>query len=151
MNVRGSTFLAVLCVAGLTGTTACGANSGSTPTAPTPTTPTAADPLVTESFAGTLTVNGSRFYAFEVGTYGTVNVTLQNVGGVTGVPDTVWVGLGIGVPDGTDCSTTTSLNTQAGSSPQVSSVVEAGIYCARVYDVGNLAAPTAFAIGIAHP
>ena len=63
----------------------------------------------------------------------------------------MWVGIGIGVPDGTDCSTTTSLNTQAGGGPHVSSALEAGTYCARVYDIGNLAAPTPFALLIAHP
>ena len=122
-----------------------------TTTTTTTTTVTAADPTISEQFTGTLRVNGSAFYSFEVSTYGTVNVTLQNVGGVTGVPESVWVGLGIGVPDGTDCSTTTSLNTQAGLGPHVTSTLEAGIYCARIFDVGNLAASTPFAALINHP
>lgn len=96
-------------------------------------------------------MNGGAFYSFDVTAFGTVNLTLQNVGGVTGVPETVWVGVGIGVPDGTDCSTTTSLTTQAGGGPHVSSVLAAGTYCARIYDVGNLAAATPFAVLIAHP
>jgi hypothetical protein len=112
---------------------------------------TAAEPTISEQFTGTLRVNGSAFYSFEVTTYGTVNVTLHNVGGVTGVPESVWVGLGIGVPEGTDCSTTTSLNTQAGLGPQVTSTLQAGTYCARIYDVGNLAAPTPFSALIVHP
>lgn len=133
--------------------TACGDDS--TPTAPTTTpttttTTTAAAASVTEQFTGSLPVSGFRFYAFEVGEFGTVNVTLERVGG-GGVPTTVWVGLGLGIPDGTDCSTTTSLNTQAGAGPHLSATLAAGTYCARIYDVGNLAAPAPFVISIAHP
>ena len=132
---------------------AAACSDSDSPTSPTTTTPpaTAAEPTIAESFTGTLPVNGGRFYAFEVTTYGTVQLTLQNVGGIIGVPETVWVGVGIGVPDGTDCSTTTSLSTQAGAGPHVSSVLGAGTYCARIYDVGNLAAPTPFSLLIAHP
>jgi hypothetical protein len=130
---------------------ACG--DSETPTSPTDTTTaaTAVEPTISESFNGRIGVNGAAFYSFDVAQYGTVNLTLQNVGGVTGVPESVWVGLGIGVPDGTDCSTTTSTNTQAGGGPHVSSVLAAGTYCARIYDVGNLAAPTPFDVLIVHP
>jgi hypothetical protein len=131
---------------------ACGdSDSPTSPTDTTPETETAVEPTTLESFTGRLGVNGAAFYSFEVAQYGTVNLTLQNVGGVTGVPESVWVGLGIGVPDGTDCSTTTSTNTQAGGGPHVSSVLAAGTYCARIYDVGNLAAPTPFDVLIVHP
>lgn len=131
-------------------TAACGDDS--TPTAPTTTTATvtAAPATISEAFASSVPVNGSRFYAFEVGTYGTVNVTLDRVGG-GGVPTTVWVGIGLGVPDGTDCSTTTSLSTQAGAGPHISTTLQAGTYCARIYDIGNLAASAPFALTIAHP
>lgn len=131
---------------------ACG--DSDTPTSPTDTTTpteTAVEPTISESFTGRIGVNGAAFYSFEVTQYGTVNLTLHNVGGVTGVPESVWVGLGIGIPDGTDCSTTTSTNTQAGAGPHVSSVLAAGTYCARIYDVGNLAAPAPFDVLIAHP
>jgi hypothetical protein len=130
---------------------ACGKDE--TPTSPTTTTtPTqpAAAASVPERFTGTLPVNSSRFYAFEVGAFGTVTATLDSIGG-SGVPTTVWVGLGVGVPEGTDCSTTTSLSTQSGAGPHVSTTLAAGTYCVRVYDIGNLAAPAPFAITIAHP
>lgn len=131
---------------------ACGKDD--TPTSPTTTTTTttqtAAAASVTETFTGTVTVGGSRFYAFEVGAFGTVTVTLDRVGGGT-VPASVWVGVGLGVPEGTDCSTTTSLNTQSGTGPHINTTLSAGTYCARVYDIGNLAAPAPFAITIAHP
>lgn len=130
---------------------ACGDdNTPTSPSTTSTTTQTAADPSVSEEFAGTMAVSGARFYAFAVGTYGTVNVTLDRVGGGA-VPTSVWVGLGVGVPEGTDCSTTTSLNTQSGAGPHVSTTLAAGTYCARIYDIGNLAAPAPFAVTIAHP
>ena len=153
-RARPALVVAGLCLA-LLATGACG--DSDSPTSPTDasttttTTATAAEPSVSEAFTGTLGVKGSAFYSFEVSAYGTVNVTLHNVGGVTGVPESVWVGLGIGVPDGTDCSTTTSANTQAGGGPHISTVLEAGRYCVRIYDVGNLAAPTPFSASIVHP
>jgi hypothetical protein len=131
--------------------TACGSND--TPTSPdttTTTTETAADASISESFRGSLPVSGIRFFAFEVGSYGTVNITLDEVGG-SGVPSSIWVGLGLGVPEGTDCSTTVSLNTQSGTGPHVSTTLAAGTYCARIYDIGNLAAAAPFAVTIAHP
>ncbi|MEP7119211.1 MAG: hypothetical protein ABI880_16605 [Acidobacteriota bacterium] len=135
----------------LTSLAACGKNN--TPTSPTTTTTTttAADASTTEQFSGSVAVNGARFYSFDVTTYGTVNVTLDRIGGTASVPASVWVGLGVGVPDGTDCSTTASLNTQSGVGPQVSSTLAAGTYCARIYDIGNLAGPAPFSITIAHP
>lgn len=67
------------------------------------------------------------------------------------VPTTVMVGLGLGVPSGTDCSTTSSINTAAGTTAQLTATYEAGVYCARVYDIGNLFAPASFDVTIAHP
>ncbi len=129
-----------------------GCSDANSPTSPsTPTTETPVDPITTQSFTGLLPVSGASFYSFEVTEYGTVTLTLQNAGGITGVPDSVWVGIGVGVPDGTDCSTTTSLNVQAGVGPHLSATLEAGTHCARVYDIGNLAAPAPFALLIAHP
>ena len=151
-RVRAAVVGVCLCVVGVTNG---GCGDSDTPTSPTDTTTTtaavAAEPTISEQFTGTLGVGGSAFYSFEVTSYGTVNVTLHNVGGVTGVPESVWVGIGIGVPDGTDCVTSTSGNTQAGGGPHVSSVLEAGTYCARIYDIGNLAAPTPFSALIVHP
>lgn len=140
--------LAALCL--LAGTAACGKDTPTSPTTTTTTTQTAAEASVSEVFAGALPVSGASFYSFDVGAYGTVNVTLDRVGGGS-VPSSVWVGVGVGVPDGTDCSTTISLNTQAGAGPHVSTTLAAGTYCARVYDIGNLAAPAPFSITIAHP
>jgi hypothetical protein len=146
VDVRQIVIAAALAIAA-----GCGASES--PTSPTTTTETPETPeavTITESFNGTVAPGSARFYSFDVGVRGTVNLTLDSIGGRDGVPATVWVGLGLGVPDGTDCATTTSLNTQSGTTPQVSTVVEPGTYCARVYDIGNLAASAAFAVTIVH-
>jgi Bacterial pre-peptidase C-terminal domain len=133
-------------------TAACGNND--TPTSPTTTTSTTTSALaeakVFESFTGTLPVGGFRFFSFDVPENGSVTITLDRVGGGS-VPTTVWVGLGVGVPDGTDCPTTTSLNTQSGGGPHISTTLTPGTYCARVYDIGNLGAAAPFAVTIGHP
>ena len=57
---------------------------------------------ISETYADTLIVGASGFYSFSVrGEYGTVNVTLESIGG-TFVPSTVMVGIGIGTPSGTE-------------------------------------------------
>ncbi len=130
---------------------ACGDDTPTSPTTTTTTTTAVAAPAsVSEQFTGSVPVGGSRFYAFEVGTFGTVTLTIDRVGG-GGVPTSVWVGLGLGVPEGTGCATTTSLNTQSGAGPHISSTLAAGTYCASIYDIGNLGAPAPFAATIAHP
>ena len=134
---------------------AVAACNSDTPTSPTTTTTTettttVADPVATEEFSGTVSVGGAAFYSFTVEQNGTVRLTLTTVGGAN-VPSSIWLGLGLGTPSGEDCSTTTSLNTQAGSSAQISGTYAPGIYCARVYDIGNLIAPARFGITIEHP
>lgn len=133
----------------------CGACSHNSTTEPsstsTTTTTTAAAPTVSEAFNGTLPVGGFKFYTFNIAANGTVNVTLNSVSGA-GVPATVQVGLGIGQPSGTDCATT--ITATAGSTavaPQATGTFGPGLFCVRVFDVGNLFAAAAFKITIAHP
>lgn len=128
----------------------CKKDTPTSPTTTTTTTSTVASPSVTEDFVATLPVGGTKFYSFQVVENGTVNVTLTSVGGA-GVPSTVWLGLGVGTPSAEECSTTSTVNTQSGSSAQVSATYSPGIYCAKVVDIGNLAAPAKFTVTIAHP
>lgn len=127
-------------------------DSSSTATSPSSTssTTTVAGPTTTELFAGRVSVSGSSFYSFSVVENGTVNVTLAEVGGA-GVPSTVWLGVGIGTPGGEDCSTSAAVNTAAGSAVHLTGTYAPGVYCVRVWDIGNLAAVAAFNVTIAHP
>ena len=111
---------------------------------------TVASPTTTELFAGRVSVGGATFYSFSVVENGTVNVTLADVGGAS-VPSTVWLGLGIGTPNGEDCSTAATVNTASGSAVHLTGTYAPGVYCVRVWDIGNLAAVAAFNVTIAHP
>lgn len=142
---------ALLLSCALAAIAACGSDTPTSPTDPTTTpTTTVAEPTVTEDFIGVVAVGGFQFYSFTVTTNGTVNVTMTGVSGAM-VPATVMLGLGLGQPNGTDCTTTTNLNTAAGSTPQITGTYAPGVYCVRVADIGNLFAPAQFNIGIAHP
>ena len=68
-----------------------------------------------------------------------------------GSESNVVVGLGVGQPAATDCTVTTSLLARAAlQSPLVSNVTP-GIYCVRVYDVGNLVGTVSYEIQVVHP
>ena len=131
---------------------ACTHNSTTEPSnTTTTTTTTAAVPTVSEAFTGTVAVGGFKFYTFNIAVNGTVNVTLNSITGA-GVPTFVQVGLGIGQPAGTDCAATINVTaSSAFAKPQATGVFGPGVFCARIYDVGNLFAPAAFNITIAHP
>ncbi|MEO8678443.1 MAG: hypothetical protein ABI665_05315 [Vicinamibacterales bacterium] len=130
----------------------CSKNSPTSPTATTttPTSTVAAVPAYDEQFVGKVAGGGSSFYSFTVTQYGTVNITLTNVDGAF-VPSTVTVGLGIGVPSGEGCATSTTVSTKAGATAQLTGTYDAGVYCAEVFDVGNLYAPANFAVTISYP
>ena len=130
---------------------ACGDSSTATsPSDTSSTTTTVASPTATELFAGRVPVGGTAFYSFSVAENGTVNVTLADVGGAN-VPSTVWLGLGIGTPAGEDCTTASTINTAAGSAVHLTGTYAPGVYCVRVWDIGNLVAVAAFNVTIAHP
>jgi hypothetical protein len=140
-----SVFLLSLTIFPLTG---CGDDDIESPTSPTTVTP--AEATTTELFDETLPVSGTTFYAFSVAQYGNVAIALESVSG-SFVPATVMLGLGVGTPSGTDCVTTSTINTPAGAGPHLTGIYEAGVYCAKLWDIGNLYAPAAFRLVIAHP
>lgn len=135
--VRVSALVATLAVAA-----ACG-NSTTTPT--TPTTPTGP---TTSIFASRLTPGGAVSRQFGASTTGTVTAMLTNAAG----PSTV-VGLGIGVPTTglAKCALSTAIQTNAGSTPQISATVDAGNYCVVVYDPGTLTSPIDFSVTLIYP
>jgi hypothetical protein len=131
---------------------ACSHNSTAEPSlTSTTTTPPAAAPTVSEVFTSTLPVGGFKFFTFNIAANGTVNITLNSVSGA-GVPTTVQLGLGVGQPSGTDCATTqTATAGSAFAAPQLTGTFGPGLFCVRVFDVGNLFAPANFTVTIAHP
>ena len=60
-------------------------------------------------------------------------------------------GLGVGKPDGTECSTTTTVNVSTQTAtPHLTGTYAPGVYCVRVFDVGNLFSTASFVVSIAH-
>ncbi len=118
-------------------------NSATAPT--TPTAPAAA--TQTETFTGTLSVQGTNVHAFNVAQVGALNVTLTSAG----PPPTISIGIGVGTPVGTTCSLIVFQTTPAGSAAQISGTVTvAGAFCLSVYDVGNLANDVTYSVTVSH-
>jgi hypothetical protein len=128
---------------------ACSKSNTTTPTTPTSTTTPVTTPTVSETFQSTVPVLGFAFYSFNIAANGTVNVTLNSVSGMD-VPSTVQLGIGIGTPAGVDCTTTSTVTAAAGTAAQLTGTFGPGLFCVRIYDVGNLFAPAAFKATIAH-
>ena len=112
-----------------------------TPSSPNPT-------AATDTFASFLAIGGSSFHTFPVSRSGNIIITL------TSVTPSAMVGVGIGIPgaSSSNCILSSSLTATAGSAPQISIPVDAGTYCAEVYDAGTVTAPgVSFSLTIAHP
>ena len=136
-------FLLALLAVTVTGP-ACGSNTGS------PTTPST--PSVTRDvFEGTLSAAGSSFYSFTVVEAGAVHVTLVSlVSDAPPSPISVSVGLGVGMPNGAGCDLTQSVTAAPALVSQLTVPMAAGIYCAKLFDVGNVLTTVRFAVRIVH-
>jgi hypothetical protein len=67
------------------------------------------------------------------------------------LPVAVPLELGIGVPAGTGCATTTTQIVGPALAPQMTVSLAAGVFCLRVGDAGELRAPITFAVRFVHP
>jgi hypothetical protein len=124
--------IAALLVAG------CGDNTTST-------TPSNTSTTMSETWSSTVAPGGQSSRSFTVNSSGTISVTLTAAGAT--------FGLGVGLPrvTGGGCRLGVSVNTAAGSTPQISTAADAGQYCVQVYDLGTLTDPVGFALKIDHP
>jgi len=115
-------------------------NDVTSPSTPSPSTST-------ETFGGTVGVQGSSRSTFAVAQQGTVTVTLS------ALSPSVAMGLGIGTPNGsTACAMTSSTTTALpGSTPQLTVTEPPGNYCVSVYDVGNVTGTVTYSVIVAHP
>ena len=126
---------------------ACGGSDSTTSTSPSVTVgPT------TVLFEGTVDPRGFAFYSFQVQQTGNVNLMLASVSSSTapGTTSNVTLGLSIGVPSGTDCTIQNAAPASAGLTSQLVVNMTPGLYCARVYDIGNLKSTVNFAVRIVH-
>ena len=108
---------------------------------PTPTVP------VTESFSGSVGVNGAQTFAFAALSSGFVQATIKTFG-----PETeMKVGFAIGTFNGVTCQQIL-VNDEAGQGITITgSVASAAVLCVRLYDVGQLTQANTFEITVIHP
>lgn len=114
----------------------------------TPTTPTTPAGTVTETLNGVMAPNGTATRTFTARQAGTVTVQLARV------DPSVTVGLGLGIrgATGADCKFTQTVNTQAGTTAQLTASVDLGTYCAGTYDIGNVGqGGTTVTVTVTHP
>lgn len=131
-------------VAAALAASAAACDSGEAPT--TPTTPTPA-PTVTETFTGSITVNGAMTFPFSVAGSGTVTAALTTVGPDSGVS----VSLSLGTWNGSLCQIVLANDSAIQGTVVTGSVGAAGTLCTRVQDVGKMVQPLTFQITVIHP
>ena len=131
--------LALLVVATL-GLAACDntVNDNQTPTTPTET--------LTETFSGTINVNGAATHPFVVVGGGTVTVTLTTV-----APEDATAGLSLGTWNGASCQIVLANDTALLGNTITGTVSSVGTLCARIYDTGKLVGATDYTLTVVHP
>ncbi len=110
--------------------------------------PTTPDPVaVTETFSGTVNVNGAATHAFFTTATGQVTATLTSLGD----NPPAQIGISLGTYAGSTCSLVLT-NDKAVVTSVVSGVVTTlgGSLCVRIYDVGSLTAPVPYEIRVEH-
>jgi hypothetical protein len=124
---------------------ACGSDNNTPTTPTTPTTPV----TTTETFTGTLTVNGAITHVFLVGAAGTVTVQLTAIDPSTSPT----IGVSIGTWNGTACSVSSGIFNDAAALNAIvtAQVTAATSLCARIYDAGKLTDPLNYTISVVHP
>jgi hypothetical protein len=107
---------------------ACGSDSTTT------TAPSTPSGTKTETLNGIMAPKGTATRTFTAAEAGTVTVLLANA------DPAITLGLGVGVhgATGSDCKFTQTVNTAAGTTPQLSVSVDPGVYCAGAYDIGTV-------------
>ncbi len=141
-------WMPALLLAALTAS-ACGSNS--TPSGPTGPPPTA----VTDTFDGTLTVNGAVTQPFVVGTAGTVVVRLAALEPPTYVVNgetlNTTIGVGIGTWNGVSCQIVIANDHAIVGASATGNATATGNYCVRVYDAdGKLPQSVNYQITLTH-
>ena len=111
------------------------------------TQPSPPAPTTTDTFTGSMNVNGAQIHAFNVVAGGTVNATLKEV-----KPDaTIAVGLSLGTWNGSACAEKISNNNAVQGNAVVGNTAGIGALCVRIHDVGKLTGTIEYTIEVVHP
>jgi hypothetical protein len=114
--------------------------------------PTTPDPVtVTDTFTGTITVNGAATHPFATAATGSVVATITSLGDNPPAK----VGFLLGTYSGTTCTLATGalFNDNAVVTTVITGTVSTlnGSLCVRIYDVGAMTEPVPYTITVAHP
>lgn len=112
-----------------------------TDTSQTPTT-------ITETFLGTVAVNGAATFSFGVTASGTVTATYKSIAPTSGA--TMGLALGIWNPSTSSCSVVIANDNAILNSTVIGNASTAGTLCVRAYDVGRLSATQTVELTITH-
>ena len=117
------------------------------------TAPTDTEQVFTSvTYTGTLEAGAARFYSFTNNASGSVTAFLASVTSVDSKqPIAMPLEIGIGIPAGAGCATTTTQLVTPGLVTQLSASLAAGVYCVRLADAGEITAPITFAVRFVHP
>ena len=126
----------------------CGGSSTTT-TPPTTPTPTSA----TETFTGTLNVNGGASFPFTVNGAGLITSTLAALTAPDGsTPDPApSIGLSLGTWNGTSCQVVLANDNAFQGQQLIGQSTSSGNLCVRLSDVGKLTSPLAYTVTVVHP
>ena len=109
--------------------------------------PIAPAPTTTDSFEGTINVNGANTHTFATVAAGPVTATLTEV-----TPDnTIAIGLVLGTWNGVICQMSLAMDFAVQGNQLVGSVSGPGSLCVRVHDNGRMAAPLSYKLTVVHP
>jgi hypothetical protein len=119
----------------------CSGQIGNLPTTPDPV-------IVTDTFTGTLTVNGAITHNVFTGATGAVSATITSLGETA--PDKV--GFSMGTLAGATCSVVLHNDNAVLTSNLLGTVASLnGSLCIRIYDVGSMTGPVDYTITVTHP
>jgi len=118
--------------------TGCGDDAVDPTPAPTPV-------AITETFDGTLTVNGAITHPFGVQQTGAVVAALTAL-----EPSDAVIGLSIGTWNGVTCAVVLANDNATTAASVTGAATATGNYCARVYDVGKLTRAIAYQVTVTH-
>lgn len=145
--LRGALVLTVLPLV-VTLTAGCANTSPVVPDAPIEV------PTVTDTFEGTITINGAATHPFIIGTPSTVSVTLEVVAPAQAPPEGTFtiLGLSLGTWNTTteSCQIIIAKDDAIQGSIILGSAQTSGAFCVRVYDAGRLTSPSAYLVRVTH-
>jgi len=101
---------------------------------------------VSETFSGTLTVNGAFTHPFTVTRAGSVSAQVTALA----PDDPITLGLAMGTWNGIACQVVIANDTAKLSSVVLGTATAPGLLCIRVYDVGGLTSATAYDVKVDH-